>query len=73
MSFFCYDESGRQAPAAAGSVFGSLVSWWRGNQAVRQLAHLPDDQLRDIGLERRDIDTLVYRNLNPLRSWSARL
>ena len=73
MNFFCHDESGRQAPGVARFVFGQLVSWWQGNQAMRQLAHLPDAQLRDIGLERRDIDTLVYRNLNPLRSWSARL
>jgi uncharacterized protein YjiS (DUF1127 family) len=73
VNFFCYDENGPQGPAAARYFFSQLVAWWQGNQAVRQLAHLPDAQLRDIGVERRDIDTLVYRNLTRLRSWSARL
>ena len=72
MIFFRYDQSRRLVPMAR-SFIGQLVSWWQGSRAVQQLAHLPDAQLRDIGLERRDVDTLVYRNLNPVRSWSARL
>jgi uncharacterized protein YjiS (DUF1127 family) len=65
------DES-RPALPAARSFFGQLVSWRQRSRAAAQLKDLPDAQLRDIGIERRDVDTLVYCHLNRFRSWSAR-
>jgi uncharacterized protein YjiS (DUF1127 family) len=51
---------------------GWLARWWRRHRALDELWHLTDPQLRDIGIERRDIDTLVYCHVNRFRPWSAR-
>jgi len=58
------------APLAPGSsLLRRLVRWWQRGRAIDELKALPDAQLRDIGIERYDVEALINRELNRFRSW----
>jgi uncharacterized protein YjiS (DUF1127 family) len=46
-----------------------LGRWWQRGQAINELRALPDAQLRDIGIERSDVEGLIDRELDRFRSW----
>jgi uncharacterized protein YjiS (DUF1127 family) len=46
-----------------------LGRWWQRGQAINELRALPDAQLRDIGIERNDVEGLIDRELGRFRSW----
>jgi uncharacterized protein YjiS (DUF1127 family) len=43
-----------------GNLVNSLVAYWMCRQAVKDLLELDDRALRDIGVERSQIETAVY-------------
>jgi len=65
---YFYGNSGhfRPAPARKGgsamlrSIFRFLRSWRRYNISLRQLSHLDDHQLADIGISRSDIPRVAW-------------
>jgi uncharacterized protein YjiS (DUF1127 family) len=46
-----------------------LAHVWQRGRAVNELKALSDAQLRDIGIERGDVGSLIDRELNKFRSW----
>ena len=37
-------------------------AWWRYNESVRELAHLSDRELADIGISRSEIGRIAWDN-----------
>jgi len=65
---YFYGNSGHSGPAPAKkgnsamlrSIFRFLRSWRRYNTSLRQLSHLDDRQLADIGISRSDIPRAAW-------------
>lgn len=53
--------------------FNYLMTWRLHRQAVKQLNKMTDRELRDIGLNRNDIDRMVWleedKNVRSKRGW----
>ena len=60
-------REGRRAPALA-SVLARLTEPVRRLRAVNELERLSDRQLRDIGIERRQIEAIAEREIRRLRT-----
>jgi uncharacterized protein YjiS (DUF1127 family) len=46
---------------------GRLADWWRRHRGLDELRHLTNAQLRDIGIERRDLEALIEYDLSRFR------
>ena len=45
-----------------------IARWWRRGRAVDELKGLPESQLRDIGIERCDVEALIDRELTRFKA-----
>jgi uncharacterized protein YjiS (DUF1127 family) len=62
----------RQAPALWNAL-GLLIEPIRRFNAVNELEQLSDRQLRDIGVERRQIHEIADREITKLRVWDRKV
>lgn len=65
----CQEKSPLRPLAWLPRLLRRLVHSWRCSRAIDELKALPDAQLRDIGLDRRDVGRLIDQELNRFRSW----
>jgi uncharacterized protein YjiS (DUF1127 family) len=65
----CQSTANRSAGLLPAWFSVRLGRWWQRGQAINELRALPDAQLRDIGIERNDVEGLIDRELGRFRSW----
>jgi len=49
-----------------------VIDWRRTRAVIRELNKLTDRQLRDIGLDRNDVNSLIYRTVDELQRGKKR-
>jgi len=49
-----------------------VIDWRRTRSVIRELNKLTDRQLRDIGLDRNDVNSLIYRTVDELQRGKKR-
>jgi uncharacterized protein YjiS (DUF1127 family) len=65
----CQEKSSLRPLAWLPRLLRRLAHSWQRSRGIEELKALPDAQLRDIGLDRRDVGPLIDQELDRFRSW----